>query len=82
MTATTFKRAPVRGRMAYESSAWIGGNTSLAVTGSAPLDEVSVSRTDGATYLSLRLSAEQARALAHELLAAADAVKEEADGAT
>lgn len=57
----------------YDASATLPGCVNLSVRASASLDEVEVAQATGACYVAVRLTAEQARALAHELLAAADA---------
>lgn len=57
----------------YDTSATLPGCVNLSVRASASLDEVEVAQATGASYIAIRLTAEQARALAHELLAAADA---------
>ncbi|GAO20496.1 hypothetical protein HF896_05310 [Alicycliphilus denitrificans] len=57
----------------YDTSATLPGCVNLSVRATAELDEVEVAQATGASYIAIRVTAEQARALAHELLAAADA---------
>lgn len=57
----------------FDASATLPGGVNMSVRASASLDEVEVAQATGASYIAIRVTAEQARALAHELLAAADA---------
>ncbi|WP_225783680.1 hypothetical protein [Xenophilus sp. Marseille-Q4582] len=66
--------------VSHDSTATLENGVNLSVRATAELDEVEVARATGDSYIVIRLAAADARALAHELLAAADA-QGGADGA-
>ena len=74
-TAITLERQPGSSQ-AHDTYAWLGDGVTLHVTGSGRLDVVELSRCDGSTHLSFRLTAAQANALATELMLAAYAVED------
>lgn len=57
----------------YDTMATMESGVSLAVRKNAALDEVEFARATVDSYVAIRLAAADARALAHELLSAADA---------
>lgn len=59
---------------AHSASALIGGGIGLHVYGSKHSDKVEFTRTSHSLYLALDLTSKDARAVAGELIAAADAV--------
>lgn len=74
MTAIIFR--PNKHRLpgvSYDSTATTENGVNLSVRKNANLDEVEFARATVDSYIAVRLSAADARALAHELLAAADA---------
>jgi hypothetical protein len=74
MTAIIFK--PNKHRLpgvSYDVMATLESGVNLAVRKNADLDEVEFARATADSYIAVRFAAADARALAHELLAAADA---------
>jgi hypothetical protein len=59
--------------VSYDSMATLESGVNLAVRKNANLGEVEFARASVDSYVAIRLAAADARALAHELLAAADA---------
>lgn len=59
--------------VSYDASATLASGVNLSVRKNDTLGEVEIARATVDSYFALRISAADARALAHELLAAADA---------
>lgn len=72
MSAPIFEPQP-GSRRPYDVCARLGGDVTLHIAGACVLDEIELVRSDAGTYLSFRVTGAQARAMAAELLACADA---------
>lgn len=72
MSAPIFEQQP-GSRRPHDACAKLDGGVYLHIAGACVLDEIELVRSDASTYFSFRVTRAQARAVAAELLACANA---------